>query len=52
MIHFFKVEVTNFDKFKEKNDKIYINLRALDKITAKTSSIRLAIGEKKYFKSF
>ena len=36
---------------KEKNDKIYINLRALDKITAKTSSIRLAIGEKKYFGS-
>ena len=25
-------------------DKVYINLTALDKITAKTSSIRLAVG--------
>jgi len=33
----------------KKNDKIYINIKALDKITAKTSSIRLAIGEKKFF---
>ena len=33
----------------EINDKIYINIRALDKITAKTSAIRLAIGEKKFF---
>ena len=33
------------------SDKIYINLTALDKITAKTSSIRLAVGEKKYFGS-
>ena len=32
-----------------KNDKIYINLTALDKITAKTSFIRLAVGEKKFF---
>ena len=31
------------------NDKVYINLKALDKITAKTSSIRLAIGEIKSF---
>jgi hypothetical protein len=31
------------------NNKIYINIKALDKITAKTSSIRLAIGEKKFF---
>ena len=30
-------------------DTIYINIRALDKITAKTSSIRLALGEKKLF---
>ena len=30
-------------------NKIFINLTALDKITAKTSSIRLAIGEKKFF---
>ena len=33
----------------KKNDKIYINLKALDKITAKTSTIRLAVGEKKLF---
>ena len=32
-----------------KNDKIYINLKALDKITAKTSSFRIAIGDKKFF---
>ena len=32
-----------------KKNKIYINLTALDKITAKTSSIQLAVGEKKYF---
>ena len=31
------------------SDKIYINIKALDKITAKTSAIRLAIGEKKFF---
>ena len=34
-----------------KDNKIYVNLKALDKITAKTSSIRLAIGEKKFFGS-
>ena len=34
-----------------KDGKIYINLTALDKITAKTSSIRLAIGEKNFFGS-
>ena len=34
---------------KKKDDKIYINLKALDKITAKTSAIRLAVGEKKIF---
>ena len=33
----------------EKNNKIYINLKALDKITAKTSDFRLAVGEKKFF---
>ena len=31
------------------SDKIYINIKALDKITAKTSAIRLTIGEKKFF---
>jgi len=34
-----------------KSDKVYINLTALDKITAKTSSIRLAIGDKSFFGS-
>ena len=33
----------------KKDEKIYINLKALDKITAKTSSIRLAIGETNFF---
>ena len=33
----------------QKNEKIYINIKALDKITAKTSTIRLGIGEKKFF---
>ena len=33
----------------QSNDKIYINIKALDKITAKTSAFRLAIGEKKFF---
>tara|TARA_Y100001970_G_C14126095_1_gene799016 strand:+ start:135 stop:665 length:531 start_codon:yes stop_codon:yes gene_type:complete len=37
--------------FSTKNDKIYINLRALNKITAKTSEIRMTTGEKKYFGS-
>jgi len=35
----------------KKNDKIYVNLKALDKITAKTSAIRLAIGDKSFFGS-
>ena len=34
-----------------KDNKVYINLTALDKITAKTSSIKLAIGDKKFFGS-
>jgi len=39
-------------KNKDKNnEKIYVNVKALDKITAKTSSIKLAIGEKKFFGS-
>ena len=40
--------VSNKKKIK-KNNKIYVNLTALDKITAKTSSIQLSVGEKKYF---
>ena len=35
----------------KKSEKVYINLKALDKITAKTSTIKLSIGEKKYFGS-
>ena len=50
---------TNFDNIEnnfeenttEKNNKIYVNIKALDKITAKTSAIRLGIGEKKFFGS-
>jgi len=34
-----------------KSDEVYINLTALDKITAKTSTIKLALGQKKYFGS-
>ena len=45
------IENTTEEKITKKNDKIYINIRALDKITAKTSNIRLAIGEKKLFGS-
>tara|TARA_Y100000590_G_scaffold395385_1_gene475315 strand:- start:172 stop:699 length:528 start_codon:yes stop_codon:yes gene_type:complete len=33
----------------KKNNKVYINLTALDKITAKTSTLRLAVGEKKLY---
>jgi hypothetical protein len=32
-----------------KQKKVYINIKALDKITAKTSAFRLAVGEKKFF---
>ena len=34
-----------------KDGKVYINITALDKITAKTSSIRLAVGDKNFFGS-
>ena len=34
-----------------KDSKVYINITALDKITAKTSSIRLAVGDKNFFGS-
>ena len=39
------------EKFVKKSDKVYINIKALDKITAKTLAIKLGIGEKKYFGS-
>ena len=42
-------EETSSESKSTKDSKVYINLKALDKITAKTSSIRLAIGEKKFF---
>jgi len=41
----------NEEKLSKKEDKIYINIKALDKITAKTLAIKLGIGEKKYFGS-
>lgn len=39
------------EKLVKKSDKVYINIKALDKITAKTLAIKLGIGEKKYFGS-
>ena len=47
-----EVEDNEIDEKKNKvikNDKLFINIRALDKITAKTSEIKLEIGEKKIF---
>ena len=41
----------NKEKITINTDKVYINITALDKITAKTLSIKLGIGEKKYFGS-
>ena len=38
-------------KVVKKKEKTYINIKALDKITAKTLAIKLGIGEKKYFGS-
>jgi len=46
----FNVDQKNLDESsKNKDNKIYINLKALDKITAKTSAIKLAVGEKRFF---
>jgi len=33
----------------KKSNKVFINLKALDKITAKTSTFKIAVGEKKFF---
>ena len=44
-----KIEDISEESKTQKNEKIYINIKALDKITAKTSAIRLGIGEKKFF---
>ena len=41
----------NEEKLNKKKEKVYINIKALDKITAKTLAIKLGIGEKKYFGS-
>ena len=41
-------ELSNTSELK-KNNKVYINLKALDKITAKTSTMKVAVGEKKFF---
>ena len=40
-----------YSTFYNMTSKVYINLTALDKITAKTSSIQIAIGDKKFFGS-
>ena len=47
--NFNSVADTSESDISKKNKKIYINIRALYKITAKISEIRLAIGEKKFF---
>ena len=46
-----KIDDVSSEPKSPKDGKIYINLTALDKITAKTSSIRLAVGDKKFFGS-
>ena len=48
------INVENNDDLSEsyeatKSDKVYINLTALDKITAKTIAFKLSVGEKKVF---
>ena len=43
------VEDTLVKSNTKKDNKIYINLKALDKITAKTSDLEIAIGKKKTF---
>ena len=48
----FKKSNNSLEESNNLNDeKIYINLTALDKITAKTSLLRLAVGEVKFFGS-
>ena len=44
-----KIENLNSESSSENFDKVYINIKALDKITAKTSTIKLAIGDKSFF---
>tara|TARA_X000000368_G_C22804786_1_gene611950 strand:+ start:119 stop:649 length:531 start_codon:yes stop_codon:yes gene_type:complete len=37
------------DDKNNENNIVYVNITALDKVTAKTSAIKLAIGEKEFF---
>ena len=48
-VNLYNIEDTLENSNTKKDNKIYINLKALDKITAKTSAIRLAVGEKEFF---
>ena len=48
-VNLYNIEDTLENSNTKKDNKIYINLKALDKITAKTSEIRLAVGEKEFF---
>ena len=48
-INLYKDENIREEEKNIKNKVIYVNIKALDKITAKTSTLRLAIGEKKFF---
>tara|TARA_B100000929_G_scaffold190763_1_gene150998 strand:- start:200 stop:730 length:531 start_codon:yes stop_codon:yes gene_type:complete len=48
-VNLYNIEDTLEKSNTKKDNKIYINLKALDKITAKTSAIRLAVGEKEFF---
>ena len=48
-INLYKDENIREEEKNIKNKVIYVNIKSLDKITAKTSTLRLAIGEKKFF---
>ena len=42
-------KILSSKEINKKDDKVYVNLTALNKITAKTSSLKLAIGENSFF---
>ena len=44
-----EIDINTNESLSKKNSKVYVNLKALDKITAKTSSFRIELGEKKFF---
>ena len=44
-------KILSSKEINKKDDKVYVNLTALNKITAKTSSLKLAIGENSFFGS-